>query len=81
MKVRILSTKYYENKEMLDKYPLLRSYGFEMIVNSRHQIAYITIGDLDNLLRFIAELEIPVIFWYDYDNGRYVAEIYDDYRE
>lgn len=81
MKVRILSTKYYDNKEMLYNYPLLRSYGFEMIGNSRHQIAYITVKDLDNLLKFIAELEIPVIFWYDYDNGTYNAEIYDDYRE
>lgn len=81
MKVRILSTKYYDNKEMLDKYPLLRSYGFEMVGNSRHQIAYITVNDLDCLLKFIAELEIPVIFWYDYDNGTYDAEIYDDCRE
>lgn len=78
MKVRILSTKYYDNKEMLDKYPLLRNYKFEMVGNSRHQIAYITVNDL---LKFIAELEIPVIFWYDYDNGTYNAEIYDDYRE
>ena len=81
MKVRILSTKYYDNKEMLDKYSLLRNYGFEMVGNSRHQIAYITVNDLDGLLKFIAELEIPVIFWYDYDNGRYDAEIYDDCRE
>lgn len=81
MKVRILSTKYYDNKEMLDKYPLLRNHKFEMVGNSRHQVAYITVNDLDGLLKFIAELEIPVIFWYDYDNGRYVAEIYDDYRE
>ena len=81
MKVRILSTKYYDNKEMLDKYPLLRSYGFEMIGNPRHQIAYITVKDLDNRLKFSAELEIPVIFWYDYDNGTYNAEIYDDCRE
>ena len=81
MKVRILSTKYYDNKEMLDKYPLLRNYEFEMIGNSRHQVAYLTINDLDRLLKFIAELEIPVIFWYDYDNGTYVAEIYDDCRE
>ena len=81
MKVRILSTKYYDNKEMLAKYPLLRSYGFEMIGNSRHQVAYITVNDLNDLLKFVAELEIPVIFWYDYDNGRYNAEIYDDYRE
>ena len=81
MKVCILSTKYYDNKEMLDKYPLLRSYGFEMIGSSKHQIAYITVKDLDNLLKFIAELEIPVIFWYDYDNGTYNAEIYDDCRE
>lgn len=81
MKVRILSTKYYDNKEMLYNYPLLRSYGFEMIGNSRRQIAYITVKDLDNLLKFIAELEIPVIFWYDYDNGTYNAEIYDDCRE
>ena len=81
MKVRILSTKYYDNKEMLDIYTLLRSYGFEMIGNSRHQVAYLTINDLDRLLKFIAELEIPVIFWYDYDNGTYNAEIYDDCRE
>ena len=81
MKVRILSTKYYDNKEMLDKYPLLTNYKFEMVSNSRHQIAYITVKDLDNLLKFIAELEIPVIFWYDYDNGTYNAEIYDDCRE
>lgn len=81
MKVRILSTKYYDNKEMLDKYPLLRNYKFEMVGNSRHQVAYITVKDLDNLLKFIAELEIPVIFWYDYDNGTYNAEIYDDCRE
>lgn len=81
MKVRILSTKYYDNKEILDKYPLLRNYKFEMVGNSRHQIAYITVNDLNDLLKFIAELEIPVIFWYDYDNGTYNAEIYDDYRE
>lgn len=81
MKVRILSTKYYDNKEMLDKYPLLRNYKFEMVGNFRHQIAYITVNDLDDFLKFIAELEIPVIFWYDYDNGTYDAEIYDDYRE
>ena len=81
MKVRILSTKYYDNKEMLDKYPLLRNYEFEMIGNSRRQVAYLTINDLDCLLKFIAELEIPVIFWYDYDNGTYNAEIYDDCRE
>lgn len=81
MKVRILSAKYYDSREMLDKYPLLRNYGFEMVGNSGHQVAYITVNDLDNLLRFIAELEIPVIFWYDYDNGRYDIEIYDDYIE
>ena len=81
MKVRILSTKYYDNKETLDKYPLLRNYEFEMVGNSRHQVAYITINDLDGLLKFIAELEIPVVFWYDYDNGAYNAEIYDDCRE
>lgn len=81
MKVHILSTKYYDKKEMLDKYPLLRNYKFEMVDNSKHQIAYITVNDLNNLLKFIAELEIPVIFWYDYDNGTYNAEIYDDYRE
>jgi hypothetical protein len=52
-----------------------------MVGNSRHQIAYITVNDLNDLLKFIAELEIPVIFWYDYDNGTYNAEIYDDYRE
>lgn len=56
MKVRILSTKYYDNKEMLDKYPLLRNYKFEMVGNSRHQIAYITVNDLNDLLKFIAEL-------------------------
>lgn len=81
MKVRILSVEYHDSREMLDKYPLLRNYGFEMIGNSRHQIAYITVNDLDDLLRFIAELEIPVVFWYDYDNGTYDIEIYDDYRE
>lgn len=73
MKVRILSAEYYDSREMLDKYPLLRNYGFEMVGNSRN--------DLDDLLRFIAELEIPVIFWYDYDNGTYNIEIYNDYRE
>lgn len=81
MKVRILSVEYHDSREMLDKYPLLRNYGFEMIGNFRHQIAYITVNDLDDLLRFIAELEIPVVFWYDYDNGTYDIEIYDDYRE
>lgn len=81
MKVRILSSKYYDNKEMFDKYPLLRNYKFEMVGNSRHQIAYITVNDFDDFLKFIAELEIPVIFWYDYDNGTYDAEIYDDCRE
>lgn len=81
MKVRILSAEYYDSREMLDKYPLLRNYGFEMVGNSRHQVAYLTINDLDDLLKFIAELEIPVIFWYDYDNGTYDIEIYDDYIE
>ena len=78
MKVRILSTKYYDNKEMLDKYPLLRRYGFEMIGNSRHQIAYITINSLDDLLGFIAEIDMQVVIWYNYEQGIYYMEIYDD---
>lgn len=78
MKVRILSTKYYDNKEMLDKYPLLRRYGFEMIGNSRHQIAYITMNSLDDLLGFIAEIDMQVVIWYNYEQGIYYMEIYDD---
>ena len=78
MKVRILSTKYYDNKEMLDKYPLLRRYGFEMIGNSRHQIAYITMNSLDDLLSFIAEIDMQVVIWYNYEQGIYYMEIYDD---
>ena len=78
MKVRILSTKYYDNKEMLDKYPLLRRYGFEMIGNSRHQMAYITINNLDDLLGFIAEIDMQVVIWYNYEQGIYYMEIYDD---
>lgn len=78
MKVRILSTKYYDNKEMLDKYPLLRRYGFEMIGNSRHQIAYITMNSLDDLLGFIAEIDMQVAIWYNYEQGIYYMEIYDD---
>lgn len=78
MKVRILSTKYYDNKEMLDKYPLLRKYGFEMIGNSRHQIAYITMNSLDDLLGFIAEIDMQVVIWYNYEQGIYYMEIYDD---
>ena len=78
MKVRILSTKYYDNKEMLDKYPLLRRYGFEMIGNSRHQIAYITMNSLDDLLGFSAEIDMQVVIWYNYEQGIYYMEIYDD---
>ena len=78
MKVRILSTKYYDNQEMLDKYPLLRRYGFEMIGNSRHQIAYITMNSLDDLLGFIAEIDMQVVIWYNYEQGIYYMEIYDD---
>ena len=78
MKVRILSTKYYDNKEMLDKYPLLRRYGFEMIGNYRHQIAYITMNSLDDLLGFIAEIDMQVVIWYNYEQGIYYMEIYDD---
>ena len=78
MKVRILSTKYCDNKEMLDKYPLLRKYGFEMIGNSRHQIAYITMNSLDDLLGFIAEIDMQVVIWYNYEQGIYYMEIYDD---
>ena len=78
MKVRILSTKYYDNKEMLDKYPLLRKYGFEMIGNSRHQMAYITMNSLDDLLGFIAEIDMQVVIWYNYEQGIYYMEIYDD---
>ena len=78
MKVRILSTNYYDNKEMLDKYPLLRRYGFEMIGNSRHQIAYITMNSLDDLLGFIAEIDMRVVIWYNYEQGIYYMEIYDD---
>ena len=78
MKVRILSTKYYDNKEMLDKYPLLRRYGFEMIGNSRHQMAYITMNNLDDLLGFIAEIDMQVVIWYNYEQGIYYMEIYDD---
>ena len=69
MKVRILSTKYYDNKEMLDKYPMLRRYGFEMIGNSRHQMAYITMNSLDDLLGFIAEIDMQVVIWYNYEQG------------
>ena len=78
MKIRILSTKYYDNKEMLDKYPLLRRYGFEMIGNSRHQMAYITMNSLDDLLGFIAEIDMQVAIWYNYEQGIYYMEIYDD---
>ena len=78
MKVRILSTKYYDNKEMLDKYPLLRRYGFEMIGNSRHQMAYIAMNSLDDLLGFIAEIDMQVVIWYNYEQGIYYMEIYDD---
>ena len=78
MKVRILSTKYYDNKEMLDKYPMLRRYGFEMIGNSRHQMAYITMNSLDDLLGFIAEIDMQVVIWYNYEQGIYYMEIYDD---
>ena len=78
MKVRILSTKYYDNKEMLDKYPMLRRYGFEMIGNSRHQTAYITMNSLDDLLGFIAEIDMQVVIWYNYEQGIYYMEIYDD---
>ena len=78
MKVRILSTKYYDNKEMLDKYPMLRKYGFEMIGNSRHQMAYITMNSLDDLLGFIAEIDMQVAIWYNYEQGIYYMEIYDD---
>ena len=78
MKVRILSTKYYDNKEMLDKYPLLRRYGFEMIGDSRHQMAYITMNSLDDLLGFIAEIDMQVAIWYNYEQGIYYMEIYDD---
>ena len=78
MKVRILSTKYYDNKEMLDKHPMLRRYGFEMIGNSRHQIAYITMNSLDDLLGFIAEIDMQVVIWYNYEQGIYYMEIYDD---
>ena len=78
MKVRILSTKYYDNKEMLDKYPMLRRYRFEMIGNSRHQIAYITMNSLDDLLGFIAEIDMQVVIWYNYEQGIYYMEIYDD---
>ena len=78
MKIRILSTKYYDNKEMLDKYPLLRRYGFEMIGNSRHQIAYITMNSLDDLLGFISEIDMQVVIWYNYEQGIYYMEIYDD---
>ena len=78
MIIRILSTKYYDNKEMLDKYPLLRRYGFEMIGNSRHQMAYITMNNLDDLLGFIAEIDMQVVIWYNYEQGIYYMEIYDD---
>jgi hypothetical protein len=63
---------------MLDKYPMLRRYGFEMIGNSRHQIAYITMNSLDDLLGFIAEIDMQVVIWYNYEQGIYYMEIYDD---
>lgn len=81
MKVHILSTKYFDNREMLDKYPLLRKYEFEMVGNSRHQMAYITLNSLDDLLSFIAELDMQVVLWYNHEQGMYYLEIYDDYRE
>lgn len=81
MKVYALSSKYYGCYELFDRYPLLKNYGFELVGNSRHQMAYISLNDLDDILKLTAELDKPVILSYDNDNGTYSLEIYDDYRE
>lgn len=81
MKVYILSTRYYGGYELFDRYPLLKNYGFELVGHSRHQMAYITLNDLNDILKLTAELDTPVILSYDYDHGTYRLEIYDDYRE
>lgn len=81
MKVYVFSTACYGGYELFDRYPLLKKYGFELVGHSRHQMAYITLNDLNDILKLIAELDVPVIMSYDHDNGTYSLEIYDDCRE
>lgn len=81
MKVHILSTKYYGTREIIDRYPILRDYNFEVIGEPRRSWPYITLKDLDDLLKLTAGLDKQVILWYDFDQGAYFLEIYDDYRE
>lgn len=81
MKVYIISTVTRGGHELFDRYPLLKNYGFELVGNSRHQKAYITLNNLDDILRLTAEFDVPVVMSYDHENGTYMLEIYDDYRE
>lgn len=81
MRLQLTSTKYWDGRELLDRYSKLRNYGFKLEGTYKHELAYITVKTLDDILRLLAEIDRPIILTYDYERGIYTAEIYDDYRE
>lgn len=77
MKLQLTSMRYWDGRELLDRYSKLRNYGFKLEGTYKHEFAYITVETLDDILRLLAEIEKPIILEYDYELGIYTAEIYD----
>ena len=89
MKFVIDSTTWgREPEKVLDSYPFLLEYGFEIVevdenilFGGRKSIAYIYIDSLEKLLRLHEQCEEELVITRDIHTDEKCIEIYDGYRE
>lgn len=89
MKVYIENTLWYGDDELLERYPDLDEFGYSVetvwtrdwydreVVKKK---PYITVESLEDLVKLRRAVQNPLIFDQDED-GNYIIEIYDGYRE
>ena len=86
MKVKISSTDWLTEKEILRQYPCLRNYSFEPGPPAERvylQTFFVEINNLEELLSLMMECGNPLIISreHEYSDAQYDIEIYDGYRE
>lgn len=86
MRVKISSTDWYTESEILRQYPCLKEYSFEAGPKPDYgcfQDFFVEINNLEELIKLMRECGEPLILGYEhgYSDNEFDIEIYDGYRE
>lgn len=86
MKFNITTSSCYDNvTEILEEYPVLKNYGFQIETDGFGKTrAYVYIDTLEQLVKLCEDVEYALILsreFVDVERSGYEIEIYDSYRE